>query len=107
MNLLKKNSQIYAKLSLLLLLIPILLLSQPVKSFRAVKITNVDSDVMFSDQKIAEAMDYLASIGINVILPVVWNGSGADGVYTLYPSKVMERLFAGPCIRPFHLLVIL
>ncbi|MBN2092223.1 family 10 glycosylhydrolase [candidate division KSB1 bacterium] len=91
--LLKRNSQIHIKLSILLLLIPIILLSQSVKSFRAVKITNVDSDVMFSDQKIAEAMDYLASIGINVILPVVWNGSGADGVYTLYPSKLMERLF--------------
>ncbi|MBD3374598.1 family 10 glycosylhydrolase [candidate division KSB1 bacterium] len=68
---------------------------QPVE-FRAIKITNVDSDVMFSDEKISEAMDYLASIGINVILPVVWNGSGADGVYTLYPSAVMDSLFGHP-----------
>ncbi|MBN1542720.1 family 10 glycosylhydrolase [candidate division KSB1 bacterium] len=61
--------------------------------FRAVKITNVDSRVLFSDAKIAEAMDFLASIGINVVLPVVWNGSGADGVHTLYPSAVMESRF--------------
>ncbi len=99
MNLFKEISQIHAKLSILLLLIPILLFSQPIKSFRAVKITNVDSDVMFSDEKSAEAMNYLASIGIDVILPVVWNGSGADGVYTLYPSKLMERLF-GRAMHP-------
>ncbi len=61
--------------------------------FRAVKLTNVDSDVLFSDQNIAEAMDYLSKIGINTILTVVWNGHQTDGVYTLYPSAVMENLF--------------
>lgn len=86
------------KIALLLIMLPVFLFSLDMQSeqtpeFRAVKITNVDSDVMFSDQRISEAMDYLASIGINVILPVVWNGSGADGVYTLYPSAVMDSLF--------------
>ncbi|MFZ5515600.1 MAG: family 10 glycosylhydrolase [Candidatus Zhuqueibacterota bacterium] len=71
-------------------------LSQTVSEFRAVKITNVDSDVLFSDAAIAEAMDYLSSIGINVILPVVWNGHQADGVYTLYPSAVMDSMFGRP-----------
>lgn len=68
--------------------------AQPLEEFRGVKITNVDSDVLFTDQKIAQAMDYLAEIGINVVLPVVWNGHGTNGVYTLYPSRVMEQLFS-------------
>lgn len=67
--------------------------SQIPSEFRAVKITNVDSDILFDDQKIAEGMDYLASIGINIILTVVWNSNGADGDYTLYPSAVMENYF--------------
>jgi len=75
-------------------------LAQPLSEFRAVKITNVDSDVLFSDAAIAEAMDYLSSIGINVILPVVWNGHQADGVYTLYPSAVMDSVFGRP-LYPF------
>lgn len=69
------------------------------RELRAVKITNVDSDVLFSDASIAEAMDFCAEIGINVILPVVWNGSGADGTHTLYPSAVMDSLF-GRSIHP-------
>ncbi len=73
--------------------------SQPLEEFRAVKITNVDSDILFDDKKIAEGMNYLASIGINVILPVVWNSSGADGDYTLYPSQVMENYF-GRAMHP-------
>ncbi len=64
-----------------------------IEEFRAVKITNVDSDVLSSNEKIAEAMDYLASININTILVVVWNGSGYSGAYTLYPSAVMDSLF--------------
>ena len=72
--------------------------AQPLQEFRAVKLTNVDSDVLFSDSNIAEAMDYLASIGVNTVLTVVWNGSGADGVHTLYPSETMRTLFG----RPIH-----
>lgn len=87
------------KLTLILLLIATTALPQT-SEFRAVKITNVDSDVLFSDDNIAEAMDYLASIGINVILPVVWNGHQADGVYTLYPSAVMDSIFGRP-MYPF------
>lgn len=74
-------------------------ISQPLEEFRGVKITNVDSDILFDDQKIVEGMNYLASIGINVILPVVWNSHGADGDYTLYPSEVMETYF-GRAMHP-------
>jgi uncharacterized lipoprotein YddW (UPF0748 family) len=55
---------------------------------RGVWITNIDSDVMFSREATAEAMQYLADRGFNVIFPVVWN----EG-YTLYPSEVMARTF--------------
>ncbi|MHB1048540.1 MAG: family 10 glycosylhydrolase [Bacteroidota bacterium] len=70
--------------------------AQPKQELRGVWITNVDSDMLTSDGKIAQAMNYLASIGINVIFPVVWNSG-----YTLYPSAVMKDLigveiFPGP-----------
>jgi len=61
------------------------------EELRAVKITNVASDVLFSDESIAEAMDYLASIGINAILPVVQNGG-----YTQFYSEVMDEYFNRP-----------
>lgn len=55
---------------------------------RGVWITNVDSDVLFSKQAIAEAMDYLAARGFNMVFPVVWNKG-----LTLYPSEVMAGYF--------------
>ncbi|MCU7495680.1 MAG: family 10 glycosylhydrolase [Ignavibacteria bacterium] len=59
------------------------------QELRGVWITNVDSDVLtYDDATIARAMDYLASIGINVVFPVMWNNG-----YTLYPSGVMTKLF--------------
>lgn len=65
--------------------------AQNLEELRAVKITNVDSQVLFSDEAIANAMDYLASIGINAVLPVVQNAG-----YTQYPSEVMNRHFGKP-----------
>jgi uncharacterized lipoprotein YddW (UPF0748 family) len=84
------------KLLLFLFLLPFLAFSQPKKELRAVWITNVDSDVLFDDAKIASAMDYLAGIGINVIFPVVWNKG-----YTLYPSRIMDSIFQKPIIPQF------
>jgi len=55
---------------------------------RGVWVTNVDSDVLTSREKIAEMMDFLAAHNFNVVYPVVWNGGK-----TLYPSAVMEREF--------------
>ncbi|MGE5621317.1 MAG: family 10 glycosylhydrolase [archaeon] len=63
--------------------------AQALQELRGVWITNVDSDVLtYDDASIAKAMDYLASVGINVIFPVMWNNG-----YTLYPSQIMTRLF--------------
>jgi uncharacterized lipoprotein YddW (UPF0748 family) len=64
---------------------------QQLEELRAVKLTETDSQILFTDENIAEAMDYLASIGINAVLPVVLNGG-----YTQYPSAVMDSLFAKP-----------
>ncbi|MBX2818794.1 MAG: family 10 glycosylhydrolase [Rhodothermaceae bacterium] len=51
----------------------------------------MDSDILNSKFSIAEAMDYLASRGFNVVYPVVWNKG-----YTLYPSATMDSLFGLP-----------
>ena len=71
--------------------IPILIQSQPLEEFRAVKLTNVDSNILFTDQGIASAMDYLATVNANIVLCVVLNGG-----YTLYPSSTMDSLFSKP-----------
>lgn len=84
------------RLVLFLVLFHVLLIAQPKKEMRAVWITNVDSDVLFDDTKIATAMDYLASVGVNVVFPVVWNKG-----YTLYPSKIMDSIFQVPIIPVF------
>src|SRR5689334_19698637 len=55
---------------------------------RGVWLTNTDSKVLRSQQRIAEAMDFLAETGFNVVFPVVWN----QGV-TLYPSQIMQQTF--------------
>lgn len=71
-----------------LLLSTVVSLSQTRSEFRATWLTNVDSYVLYTDESIIEAMDYLASIGINVVFPVVYNKG-----YTLYPSDVMKEYF--------------
>ncbi|NUN71337.1 MAG: family 10 glycosylhydrolase [Bacteroidetes bacterium] len=67
--------------------------AQQKNELRAAWLTNVDSNVLSSDANITEAMDYLASMGINVIFPVVYNKG-----YTLYPSSVMNTLFNAPVL---------
>ncbi|MBK7631131.1 MAG: family 10 glycosylhydrolase [Ignavibacteriales bacterium] len=68
-----------------------ILISQPLEEFRAAKLTNVDSNILFSDQGTAAAMDYLASVNVNVVLCVVLNGG-----YTLFYSNTMDSLFSIP-----------
>ncbi len=54
---------------------------------RGVWLTNTDSEVLKSRQNIAEAMDFLAETGFNVVFPVVWNKA-----VTLYPSQTMQQI---------------
>lgn len=70
--------------------------SQSNPEMRAVWLTNVDSPVLFNDGSIANAMDYLASVNVNVVFPVVWNNG-----YTLYASSIMKNLFAKPISPSF------
>ncbi len=58
------------------------------KKVRGVWLTNVASNVYASKDNIDEAIKLLASIGFNIVFPVVWNKG-----YTLYQSDVMERYF--------------
>ncbi|MGQ9643371.1 MAG: family 10 glycosylhydrolase [Ignavibacterium sp.] len=74
-----------------LFIIQTTIISQSLQEFRAVKLTNVDSNLLYTDLNIAQGMDYLASVNVNSVLCVVWNGG-----YTLYPSNTMDSLFAKP-----------
>lgn len=55
---------------------------------RGIWITTTASQVFNSRQNIAEAMDFLAETGFNVVFPVVWNNGT-----TTYPSQVMREKF--------------
>lgn len=70
--------------------------TQPLQEMRGVWLTNVDSYVLNTPKGVADAMDYLAGIGVNVVFPVVWNKG-----YTLYPSRIMDSLFKVPILPGF------
>ena len=72
-------------LTLFLLIAPIISHSQ---SQRGVWLTNVDSEVLDSDQNIDLAVGRCHKAGIKKIYVVVWNKG-----YTLYPSPLMEATF--------------
>jgi uncharacterized lipoprotein YddW (UPF0748 family) len=77
---------------ILTLSIPTISRSQsiPTKSTREIRgvwITNVDSDVLFTRDRLATAIKDLRQLNFNTIYPVVWNWG-----YTTYPSKVAKRI---------------
>ena len=53
---------------------------------QGVWLTNVDSDVLFDQQRLKEAIDKLSEHGFNTLYPVAWNRG-----HTLYPSPVAHR----------------
>jgi len=55
---------------------------------RGIWLTSTDSRVLYSRPAIAQAMEFLADTGFNVVFPVVWN----KGV-TMYRSQVMSQNF--------------
>jgi uncharacterized lipoprotein YddW (UPF0748 family) len=61
---------------------------------RGVWLTNVDSDVLFSREKLSQAVQRLKRLNFNTIYPTVWH----EG-YTLYPSVVATNSF-GKAIAP-------
>jgi len=58
---------------------------------RGVWLTNIDSDVLFDQNRLASAIARLKSLNFNTLYPTVWNWG-----YTLYPSKVAERVVGNP-----------
>jgi uncharacterized lipoprotein YddW (UPF0748 family) len=77
---------------ILTLINPMISLSEslPKQTFREIRgvwITNVDSDVLFTRDRLATAIKDLRQLNFNTIYPVVWNWG-----YTIYPSKVAKRV---------------
>lgn len=56
------------------------------EELRGVWLTNIDSDVLFSSQRLSDAVDKLAQLNFNTLYPTVWNNG-----YTLYPSEVAKQ----------------
>lgn len=88
-----KNQKYLLKTKFTILLLLVLLVSSSTvlgqnKEFRGVKLTDVDSQVLFSEKSISEAMDLLESLNINAVIPVVWNAG-----YTQYQSRIVDSLF--------------
>ena len=54
---------------------------------RGVWLTNVDSEVLFSRDNLAAAIDQLVDCHFNTLYPTVWNGG-----FTLYPSAIAEAV---------------
>jgi uncharacterized lipoprotein YddW (UPF0748 family) len=53
------------------------------QELRGVWLTNIDSDVLFSQDRLNTGIKRLAKLNFNTVYPTVWNGG-----YTLYPSQV-------------------
>lgn len=68
--------------------------TSPKQEIRGVWLTNIDSDVLFEQNKLAIAIDSLAKLNFNTLYPTVWNWG-----YTLYPSEVAEAAI-GTAIDP-------
>ncbi|MDJ0555647.1 MAG: glycoside hydrolase family 10 protein [Microcoleaceae cyanobacterium MO_207.B10] len=55
---------------------------------RGVWITNIDSEVLFSESATKAAVNRLENLNFNTLYPTVWQGG-----YTLYPSQVAQQVF--------------
>jgi uncharacterized lipoprotein YddW (UPF0748 family) len=62
------------------------LLPKQTKEIRGVWLTNIDSEVLFSQENTIKALDKLTQLNFNTVYPTVWNWG-----YTLYPSQVARK----------------
>ncbi|MBW4670637.1 MAG: glycoside hydrolase family 10 protein [Cyanomargarita calcarea GSE-NOS-MK-12-04C] len=62
--------------------------SRQTSELRGVWLTNIDSDVLFARDRLSKALQKLKQLNFNTVYPTVWNWG-----YTLYPSKVAQRVF--------------
>jgi uncharacterized lipoprotein YddW (UPF0748 family) len=63
----------------------------PTQELRGVWLTNIDSDVLFSRDRLKKGIRRLAELNFNTVYPTVWNWG-----YTLYPSKVAAATIGTP-----------
>lgn len=63
----------------------------PQAELRGVWLTNIDSNVLFSSQNVTNSLQNLQQLNFNTIYPTIWNWG-----YTLYPSKVAEKVTGSP-----------
>lgn len=59
----------------------------PNQEIRGAWITNIDSNVLFSRDRMESALERLDDLNFNTVYPTVWNWG-----YTLFPSAVAERV---------------
>lgn len=59
----------------------------PSSEIRGVWLTNIDSEVLFSQKALSDSLNTLKRLNFNTLYPTVWNWG-----YTLYPSKVAEKV---------------
>ncbi len=64
------------------------------QELRGVWLTNIDSEVLFSESDTTEAIASLAELNFNTLYPTVWNWG-----YTLYPSEVAAAV-TGSALDP-------
>jgi uncharacterized lipoprotein YddW (UPF0748 family) len=60
--------------------------TEPTTEIRGVWLTNIDSEVLFRTDRVAEAVNTLSRLNFNTLYPTVWNWG-----YTLYPSSVAQK----------------
>jgi uncharacterized lipoprotein YddW (UPF0748 family) len=60
--------------------------NQPAE-IRGVWLTNIDSEVLFNQKSLTEAVNTLSQLNFNTLYPTVWNWG-----YTLYPSQVAQSV---------------
>lgn len=60
---------------------------KPTAELRGVWLTNIDSDVLFDRNRLANAIEKLDQLNFNTLYPAVWNWG-----YTLYPSTVAQKV---------------
>jgi uncharacterized lipoprotein YddW (UPF0748 family) len=59
----------------------------PTRELRGVWLTNIDSEVLFSRNKLESALNRLADLNFNTVYPTIWNWGT-----TLFPSEVAQRV---------------
>ncbi|MGB8702490.1 MAG: glycoside hydrolase family 10 protein [Thermosynechococcaceae cyanobacterium] len=59
----------------------------PMHELRGVWLTNIDSEVLFSRDRLQKGLRQLAQLNFNTVYPTVWNWG-----YTLYPSQVAAQV---------------